>query len=151
MTRRDMPSVLAMEHLSFGHPWCEEELDRVYAQGNCIGMVVEPLRVGLFDDDRIVGFAVYEMRTKSIQIVRLAVHPELRRRGVGRELLGKLTGKLGSRRPGLAILVRESNLPAQYFFRSFGFRATLVVRGHYQDTGEDAYEMFYGIQEGGKR
>jgi len=39
--------------------------------------------------------------------------------------------------------VRETNLPAQLFFRSQGFRATEVLREHYEDTREDAYLMQY--------
>jgi ribosomal-protein-alanine N-acetyltransferase len=37
--------------------------------------------------------------------------------------------------------VRETNLPAQVFFRSNGFRAISVMRNFYDDTPEDAYAM----------
>ena len=37
--------------------------------------------------------------------------------------------------------VRESNLAAQMFFRSCGFRATSVIRDFYTDSAEDAYRM----------
>jgi ribosomal-protein-alanine N-acetyltransferase len=43
--------------------------------------------------------------------------------------------------------VRETNLPAQFFFRVLGFRAAEVVREHYQDSGEDAYCMYYHLDE----
>jgi ribosomal-protein-alanine N-acetyltransferase len=39
--------------------------------------------------------------------------------------------------------VRETNLPAQLFFRSLGFRAISVLKDFYQDTTEDAYLMHY--------
>jgi ribosomal-protein-alanine N-acetyltransferase len=37
--------------------------------------------------------------------------------------------------------VRETNLPAQLFVRSLGFRATSVLKDFYQDSTEDAYLM----------
>jgi ribosomal-protein-alanine N-acetyltransferase len=39
--------------------------------------------------------------------------------------------------------VRETNLSAQLFFRSLGFRAVSVLRDFYEDTTEDAYLMQY--------
>ena len=39
--------------------------------------------------------------------------------------------------------VRETNLPAQLFFRQLGFRAVSVLRDFYEDTTEDAYLMQY--------
>ena len=35
----------------------------------------------------------------------------------------------------------ETNLPAQLFFKSVGFRAVSVLRKFYEDTPEDAYLM----------
>jgi len=141
MIRRDMPEVLAIEHASFEYPWCEEEFLRVLRQRNCIGMVAE---LG----ERIVGFMIYELHRNKIHVLNFATHPELRRHGVGRQMVGKLTGKLSSqRRNRIALFVRETNLPAQFFFRVVGFRAAEVVREHYQDSGEDAYSMYYHLDE----
>ena len=68
--------------------------------------------------------------------------------GVGRQMLGKLVGKLSShRRTRIALHVRETNLSAQFFYRVQGFRAMEVVREHYTDTGEDAYYMTYMLDE----
>ena len=63
-------------------------------------------------------------------------------------MVAKLVGKLSShRRNRIALYVRETNLPAQLFYRVQGFRATEVVREHYLDTGEDAYLMQYHLDE----
>jgi ribosomal-protein-alanine N-acetyltransferase len=141
MIRRDMPEVLAIEHASFEYPWCEEEFLRVLRQRNCIGMVAE-------QGDRIVGFMIYELHRNKIHVLNFAAHPDFRRRGVGRQMVAKLVGKLsGQRRNRIAISVRETNLAAQLFFRVVGFRATGVVREHYPDSGEDAYVMHYHLDE----
>jgi ribosomal-protein-alanine N-acetyltransferase len=56
------------------------------------------------------------------------------------KLIGKLTPE---RRSRVVLEVRETNLPAQLFFRSLGFRAISVLKDFYQDTTEDAYLMHY--------
>ena len=141
MIRRDMPEVLTIEHASFEYPWCEEEFLRVLRQRNCIGMVAEY-------GERVVGFMIYELHKAKLQVLNFAVAPEFRRQGVGHQMVAKLVGKLSShRRTRIALSVRETNLPAQLFFRIQGFRAMEVVREHYQDTGEDAYVMQYLLDE----
>ena len=141
MIRRDMPEVLNIEHASFEFPWCEEEFLRILRQRNCIGMVAE---LG----ERIVGYMIYELHRNKIHILDLATHPDLRRQGVGRQMVDKLVSKLSSqRRNRIGLYLRETNLPAQFFFRVAGFRADRVVREHFPDTGEDAYEMLYLLNE----
>jgi ribosomal-protein-alanine N-acetyltransferase len=141
MIRRDMPEVLAIEHASFEYPWCEEEFLRVLRQRNCIGMVAE-------HGERIVGFMIYELHRSKIHLLDFATHSDFRRRGVGRQMIAKLVGKLSSqRRNRIALQVRETNLPAQLFYRVVGFRATEVEREHYADTGEDGYTMLYHLDE----
>jgi [ribosomal protein S18]-alanine N-acetyltransferase len=141
MIRRDMPEVLAIEHASFEFPWCEEEFLRVLRQRNCIGMVAE-------HGERIVGFMIYELHRNKIHVLDFATHADFRRRGVGRQMIAKLVGKLSNqRRNRIGLHVRETNLHAQLFYRVLGFRAMEVVREHYADTGEDAYSMQYHLDE----
>jgi ribosomal-protein-alanine N-acetyltransferase len=141
MIRRDMPEVLAIEHAGHEFPWCEEEFLRVLRQRNCIGMVAEY-------GERVVGFMIYELHKSKLQVLDFAVHPEFRRQGVGRQMVAKLAGKLSShRRTRIMLQVRERSLAAQLFYRVQGFRATEVVREHFEDTGEDAYTMQYHYDE----
>jgi ribosomal-protein-alanine N-acetyltransferase len=44
--------------------------------------------------------------------------------------------------------IRETNLPAQLFFRDIGFRAISLLRDFYEDTTEDAYLMQYRYVQG---
>jgi len=76
--------------------------------------------------------------------LNFAVAEEIQKRGVGRRMIEKLTGKLSSQRRNRIMLeVRETNLAAQLFFRRLGFRAIAVLRDFYDDTTEDAYLMQY--------
>jgi ribosomal-protein-alanine N-acetyltransferase len=137
MIRRDMPEVLAIEGGSFEFPWSEEDFIRCLRQRNCIGMVAE-------HNERVVGFMIYELHKNRLHILNFAVNEQLRRRGIGSQMVKKLTGKLSrERRNRIMLEIRETNLPAQLFFRDLGFRAVSVLRAFYEDTPEDAYLMQY--------
>ena len=140
LIRRDMPEVLAIEQRSFQFAWGEEHFLEYLRQRNCIGMVAE-------QDDQVVGFMIYELHKNRLHILNFAVHPDHRRGGVGFAMVSKLLGKLShERRNRIMLEVRETNLDAQLFFKSIGFRAISVLRDFYDDTVEDAYLMQYRYQ-----
>jgi [ribosomal protein S18]-alanine N-acetyltransferase len=137
MIRRDMPEVLAIENESFEFPWCADDFLRCLRQRNCIGMVAE-------HEDRVVGFMIYELHKARLHILNFAVGARFRRSSAGTQMIKKLVGKLSTQRRNRILLeVRETNLAAQLFFRSSGFRAVSVLRDFYEDTPEDAYLMQY--------
>lgn len=141
MIRRDMPEVLHAEQNSFDYSWTEDDFLRCLRQRNCIGMVAE-------HNDRVVGFMIYELHKTKLHVLNFAVAPEFRRHGIGTQMVLKLVGKLSShRRTKITLAVRESNLAAQIFFRGQDFKASRVLRGYYEDSGEDAYLMHYKISE----
>ncbi|MEO1528765.1 MAG: ribosomal protein S18-alanine N-acetyltransferase, partial [Planctomycetota bacterium] len=125
MIRRDMPSVLGIEQSCFEFAWNEDDFIRCLRQRNCIGMVAEI-------DDEIVGFMIYELHKNRLHILNFAVHADYRRQGVGNAMCSKLFGKLShERRNRIMLEVRETNLDAQLFFKSLGFRAISVLRDFY--------------------
>ena len=94
--------------------------------------------------ERVVGFMIYELHKTRLHILNFAVAQGARYRGIGRQMAQKLIGKLSSqRRTRITLEVRETNLSAQLFFKSVGFRATSVLRAYYEDSPEDAYLMEY--------
>ena len=140
MIRRDMAEVLDIESQSFEFPWSEDDFIRCLRQRNCIGMVAE-------QDERLVGFMIYELHKTRLHILNFAVSEDATRRGVGQQMVDKLISKLSSqRRTRITLEVRETNLDAQLFFRDCGFRAVSVLRDYYDDTPEDAYLMQYRYQ-----
>jgi ribosomal-protein-alanine N-acetyltransferase len=139
MIRRDMPEVLQTEQESFEYAWTEEDFLRCLRQRNCIGMVAE-------QGEKVVGFMIYELHKTKLHIMNFAVHPVFRRHGVGAQMVAKLIGKLSShRRTRITLEVRETNLAAQLFFRAQQFKAVRVLRGYYEDSGEDAFLMTYRL------
>jgi len=142
MIRRDMVEVAAIEHEAFEFPWSEEDFTRCLRQRNCIGMVAELA-------DSVVAFMIYELHRSRLHVLNFAVLRSHRRLGIGTQMMEKLVGKLTPDRRGRIVLeVRETNLAAQLFFRSLGFRATSVLKDYYQDSTEDAYLMQYALEAG---
>lgn len=143
MIRRDIPEVLEIENDSFEFPWSEDDFIRCLRQRNCIGMVAEDLQ-----SERIFGFMIYELHKNRLHVLNFAVRSDLRRRGIGTQMMRKLVRQLSNQRRNRIMLeVREKNLPAQLFFRASGFRAVSLLREFYEDTPEDAYLMQYCLSE----
>jgi [ribosomal protein S18]-alanine N-acetyltransferase len=149
MIRRDMPEVLAIEKAAFPFRWTEEDFIHYLRKRNCIGMVAELPSPD--NDGKVAGFMLYELYKSRLEIINFAVDPKVSRRTVGAQMVAKLVDKLSShRRTHVALSVRENNLPAHLFFRSQGFLAVEVLRGHYEDSGEDGYRFvrrFQGADE----
>lgn len=138
MIRRDMAEVLAIENECFDEPWDEEDFLRALRQRNCIGMVAE---VGM--GGPVVGHMIYELHKTRLHLLNFAVHPARQMKGVGRQMVDRLKGKLtDDRRTRLALEIRDNNLDGQLFFRALGFKATGVLREFYPN-GVDAYAMEY--------
>lgn len=143
MIRRDMPDVLAIEREAFEFPWSEEDFTRSLRQRTCIGMVAEYA-------DSVVAFMIYELHRTRLHVLNFAVLRSHRRLGIGTQMLRRLIAKLApERRSRIVLEVRETNLPAQLFFRAAGFRAVTVLRDFYRDSDEDAYLMQFGLEAAG--
>jgi ribosomal-protein-alanine N-acetyltransferase len=144
MIRADMPEVEEIEQLMFEHPWSQDDFIRCLRQRQVIGLVA----VDAGGDD-VLGFCLYELFPNRLLLLNFAVHPSCQRRGVGRTMIEKLATKLSpQRRSRLDIMVRETNLDAQLFFRAMGFRATGMVKKPYdlQDNcDDDAIVMQYRL------
>lgn len=141
MVRIDFTAVPNIEKRCFEYAWTEEDFIRCLRQRNIIGMIAER-------EEKVIGFMVYELLKDKLRVLNFAVDPVYRRLGVGSQMVRKLVSKLSShRRTRINLEVRESNLAAQLFFASQGFKAIRVLPGFYEDSGEDAYRMQYRFVE----
>ena len=134
LIRRDLDRVLQIERASFRNPWTENELVADLRGKSTVGIVVE-IR------DALAAFAIYDLAPAGILLLKLAVDPAYRKRGVGRRILCHLIRKLNGRRRTLRAYVSERNLGAQLFFQRCGFLATSIERGTYGEPDHDAYVM----------
>jgi ribosomal-protein-alanine N-acetyltransferase len=139
MRLEDVPSVHAIERLSFRTPWpayaFEQEL-----RGNRLARYVVA-RAG----DQVVGFAGIWLMVDEAHVTTFAVHPDWRRQSIGRQVLlnlAELSTAIGAAR--LTLEVRASNVAAQALYRSFGFDVVGRRTAYYTDDGEDALIMTTG-------
>lgn len=141
MIRRDLAEAVAISQATDPFPWSDDDFIDKLGQRNCIGMVAEA-------GDRVLGYVVYTLHTSYLQIEAIATAPDMQRQGVGRQMMATVLAKIGEerRRQGIRIVVHETGLAAQLFFKACGFKATRIVRNSFfgPDATEDGYEMIYG-------
>jgi ribosomal-protein-alanine N-acetyltransferase len=132
-----LSEVLAIEAQSFASPWSEKDFQGFLRHDKCVCIVAE-------HEERIAGFMAYRLSEARIRIFDLAVAPSYRRCGVATQMLRTLIDLPSSpSRKWISLLVRETNLAAQVFFRAHAFRAVSILRHFYAETSEDAYLMQY--------
>lgn len=149
MEREDVPAVAALELAAFRDesPWSEDMfLDEL---GNRLSKVILAELTDGSGVPRLAGFAVLWNVCGELQINDVAVHPELRRRGIGSRLIGEaLRWAEGQGATSATLEVRKKNLPAIGLYRRLGFTQDGVRRGYYED-GEDALLMSRELGPGG--
>jgi [ribosomal protein S18]-alanine N-acetyltransferase len=136
----DIEQVHEIERLSFSSPWpayaFEQELTGNRLARYIVARAADP------HEERVVGFAGVWLMIDEAHITTFGVHPDWRRRGVGRRLLlrlAELALQLGAAR--LTLEVRVGNEAAQSLYRSFGFEIAGRRPHYYTDDGEDAFIM----------
>ncbi|MDQ3224466.1 MAG: GNAT family N-acetyltransferase [Gemmatimonadota bacterium] len=147
MIRRDLDDVVAIRNASCVEQTTSDNIKRRLTDRHTIGMVAtRPSPDPAFYERPIVGFMIYELRQTTIHLGSMAVHPDHRRRGVGRELIARLKSKLDpAGRWRITLYVRESNDQAIALYRSEGFKALGVTRDHFHIPPEDAYRFLFTL------
>ena len=136
MAMGDVEQVLDIERVSFPTPWTRAAFCYEIEQNKVARCTV------MRDGGVVVGYLCLWEIGREIHVTNLAVHPEWRRRGVGRRLLvAALAGGI-TRGVTLAFLeVRPTNTRALALYESLGFHVIGRRSGYYFDTGEDALVM----------
>lgn len=143
MRSADLEEVLAIERASFTMPWSRGAFLYELEQNRVARCYV------VREDGRLIGYICLWEVADELHITNVAVHPGLRRRGVGRALLSAVLDDARHRKLRLVVLeVRPSNVEALGLYESFGFRVVGRRQGYYYDTGEDALVMEAPLAEG---
>jgi ribosomal-protein-alanine N-acetyltransferase len=128
-------SILAIEKVSFPSPWSlnafTQELNRPVS--NLWALLV---------NQTLAGYICFWVISDEIHIMNVAIHPSMRKRGLGRYLLDRMIQEgvsRGIRRVWLE--VRPSNLAARHLYQEAGFAETGRRPRYYSDTNEDAIIM----------
>ena len=151
MQERDLDAVVALEQLSFAEPWTRKmflgELRGNTFATNLVARVEGSEGNGT-PDGLLLGYVMFWVVFEELHIMNLAVRPELRRRGIGKELVRQALSRGLTQGIRTALLeVRSSNIAAQALYESLGFKRSGLRRGYYERPHEDAVIMI--LEKGG--
>lgn len=137
MTYDYIDEVYEIEKLCFTVPWSKEafilEIDK-----NCCARYFMA-KVG----DVAAAYGGMWVILDEAHITNIAVHPDYRRLGIGRDILLALmadASKSGIR--NMTLEVRVSNDPAINLYKKLGFVEEGIRKGYYADNNEDAIIMW---------
>lgn len=135
MTEADLDQVTALEQVIFSDPWTRADFEaEVAAEGHCY-LVAE-------EAGEVLGYCGYWGVAGEGQIFNVAVRPESRGLGIGRQMMEALMAQ--GRKEGLTeftLEVRIGNEAAIRLYHSLGFEDVGIRRRFYQKPVEDALLM----------
>lgn len=117
-------------------PWTLREMKGVLCNGGLANAYV-----AVDQHDKMLGYIFALPDGKELEIFNLCVRSDKRMTGVGRNLVRHMITRARKRRKkNLTVVIRETNLDAQLFFRKQGFTCVETLKGYYEDhPEEDAY------------
>ncbi len=137
METTDLSSAMQLDALCIPRPWSEavwrEELESRFS-----------LYLLLEEGDEIFGQIGVRHVLGEVHITTLAVHPDRRRQGHARTLIGAALAAFPEARR-VHLEVRQSNTPARALYNALGFSTTGLRRRYYGD--EDALLMTLDLEE----
>ncbi|MCB1057640.1 MAG: ribosomal protein S18-alanine N-acetyltransferase [Acidobacteria bacterium] len=136
----DLDALAALEAVVFDPPWSPGQLAAAL-EAPPPGADAGPLTLVIRAGDALAGYALFQRVLDEAELLRLAIGPEHRRRGLGARLLEvglARLAELGVVRCHLE--VAASNQPAIGLYELFGFVPSGLRRGYYPD-GDDALLM----------
>ena len=128
----DLPAMLAIEKASFEHPWGLLDFLRFGIKTANSG------RVRILDG-KVAGYILYIKQPDRLHVAHVAVKPEFRSLGLGREMILSLADRA---RCYVTLHVRKGNVRAQKLYHNLGFEVVRELPHHYADC-EDAFLMGY--------
>jgi ribosomal-protein-alanine N-acetyltransferase len=139
---QDLAALVALERVASLDPWAERQVADELVRGAGGEVLVLEGRGGLR------GWCALRVAVGELEILRLAVHPEERRRGRARALLGAAL-RAGMRAGASRALleVRASNAAARSLYAHFGFVPIGVRKEYYRCPAEDAVVLARALDE----
>ena len=129
-TQEDFAKVLEIEELSFPAPWDYDFFEKISKD---IFLV--------FDGEEVCGYLIAGCCHKNISatILKVAVHPEHRRKGIATDLVRKLVEILKDRNiVEIDVIVMDSCKPALLLYQKVGFKTVSTIP---QASSNDLHEM----------
>ncbi|MFZ0887559.1 MAG: ribosomal protein S18-alanine N-acetyltransferase [Candidatus Binataceae bacterium] len=136
-TPGDLARICEIESLCFSQAWSlgafQRELSLPFSR-LAVATIAE-------DGDLAAGFLCRWLVADESHILNIAVHPAMRRMGIGTELMRLAIAEAKAKHVHLLTLeVRRSNLAARSLYRKFGMEERRLRKNYYA-AGEDAIVM----------
>ncbi|MBW1719672.1 MAG: ribosomal protein S18-alanine N-acetyltransferase [Deltaproteobacteria bacterium] len=135
----DLDDLVALEKICFPHAWTEEQFWLCLKQK-------QYYIFGLKKKGELAAYMSFQHIDYEMEILKLAVHPVYRRKGIGKRLLGLVLQnciEMGIEQAYLE--VRRSNTAALALYTGFGFNQTGIRKGYYPKNKEDALLLFLNL------
>ncbi|GLC82575.1 ribosomal protein S18-alanine N-acetyltransferase [Lacrimispora brassicae] len=136
MGPEDVFGVSEIEQICFSDPWSLESVKEGLESSLDTWLVLEE-GGGLF------GYCVFRIIAGEGELLRIAVLPEYRGRGLSKKLMDRLVEysiKKGVK--SMSLEVRESNKKARNLYRSYGFEEETIRKNYYLNPQENAVIMW---------
>ena len=132
MTQDHVSQVAQLEALCFADPWSEKSVASELENKLSLWLVA-------LEENRVAGYVGSQTVLGETDMMNVAVHPDLRRRGVAEGLILALVEELKARDShSLTLEVRASNAPAQALYEKLGFTQAGLRKNYYRNPKEDA-------------
>ena len=135
MSAADIPEAVRIEHENFSEPWSErafaQQIEKDYGVNFTVKFLGKP-----------IGYICTDLVCGEIDIGKIAVDRQFRRRGAADRLMRRLL--LYADENGVETLtleVRVSNEPAQRLYQKYGFETVGERKNFYRFLTENAYIM----------
>ena len=132
MTDAHVAQIAALEKLCFSDPWSENSVASELKNPLALWLVA-------LDGEAVAGYIGSQSVGEESDMMNVAVHPDYRRQGIARELVGGLVDALKSRDvTSLSLEVRASNAPAIALYEQLDFHQVGLRPNYYRNPKEDA-------------
>lgn len=131
----DLPWLCEMEALSHKEPWSEQAFFNEIKSAK-----VNKSRLWLIKSSDIplgtpLGYIVFRLILDELYILKITVHPDMRRKGLGKRLLDQTLAFARRKRVRQITLdVRADNQSAISFYKSFGFISYQLPKKKYMSV-----------------
>jgi len=140
----DLEPILAIEQNSFQWPWGRISFEGELNSRNACSYVVKSAEGDTCG--QVMAYAFLRLAADELQILKIAVRPAWRGRGIATWLLERcFTISAGQGAKSAHLEVRPSNIPAVEFYQKLGFQVIGRRPEYYADSKEDALLMMKSL------
>ncbi|WP_343564498.1 ribosomal protein S18-alanine N-acetyltransferase [Kiloniella sp. b19] len=114
-----------------GLSWSAKSFRELFAMSGVVLMTVES------QENEPAGFLLLQTVADEAEILTFCIHPQFRRRGLGRKLLEAMADFLrGKSICRILLEVDVENRAAKALYKDFGFRSISTRKGYYSKNGQ---------------